>query len=349
MDLKNKIKQIAWKHPVLWEGYKFLRKIKRASRFQFQVRPPLKRLRIEITNTCNLVCGMCGNRFMTRKKGLMSRDLFDAIIRQLPDRSMKSISVFALGEPLMHPDLIYFLRTARSKIINDLAMSTNGLLFNKNKDFITEVILSGVNHIHFSCEGFNSETYEKFRVGAKFDDFLENLKMFKDLRDRLNPDIKLHLFYTLAQNHGIEDYRQAHNTFAAHVDEIEFNPLNNAASAKISYRPDEKIFGYKYFRLDKPNVCSLLWEEPTILWDGRVSACSRNHDGELIAGNIRESALLDIWKGEEYQKIREMHRRKCFQEKCQNCFELYADVIERPYINRLIRREANLPDIKNID
>jgi radical SAM protein with 4Fe4S-binding SPASM domain len=292
---------------------------------------------------------MCGNRFMTREKGFMSRDLFNEIIQQLPDRSMKAISVFALGEPLMHSDLIYFLKTAKPKIKYDLAMSTNGLLFKKDKDFIAEVIMSGANHIHFSCEGYNKNIYEKYRVGAKFNDFLDNLKIFKELKDRLNPDIKVHLLYTLAHDHSIQDYRQAYDTFASYVDEIEFSPLNNAASTKIPYRPDEEIFGYKYFRLDKPNVCSLLWDEPTILWDGKVSACSRNHEGELIMGDIRNNTLFDIWEGEEYQKIRRMHRRKDFQEKCQNCFELYSDVIARPYINKLIRREANLPDLKNID
>jgi len=309
----------------------------------------LEKVTLNITNKCNLACSMCGNRFMTREKGLMGRELFDSIIRQLPDRSMKAISVFAIGEPLMHPDLIYFLKTARPKIIYDLAMSTNGLLFNKDEYFISKVILSGVNHVHFSCEGYNNEIYEKFRVGAKFEDFLENLKMFKELRDRLNPNIKVHLYYTLAHDHSIQDYRLAYDTFASYVDEIEFNPLNNAASAEIPYRPDEKIFGYKYFRLDKPNVCGLLWDEPTILWDGKVSACSRNLEGDLIMGDTRNNTIFDIWKGEEYQKIRLMHRRKDFQEKCQNCFELYSDVIARPYINKLIRREAGLPCIQNID
>jgi len=286
---------------------------------------------------------------MKREKGLMRRDVFDILMRQLPDESMRIISAFAVGEPLMHPDLVYFLKAARLKTKDYLFLSTNGLLFNNDEDFIVEIIRSGVNHIHFSAEGYDPKTYENFRVGAKFDDFLSNLKLFKKLRDRLNPKIKLDLAYCLAREHTTEEFRRIFDTYAAHVDDIEFSPLNNQAHAEIPYNPDVKICDYRYYHTNEQYACDSLWVSPTVLWDGRVSACCRNYAGELIMGDIRKNALFDIWKGEKYKAFRLAHIRKRFPEKCRHCFQRYHDDIEKVTLNRLIRKKANLPNTKSVD
>jgi MoaA/NifB/PqqE/SkfB family radical SAM enzyme len=244
----------------------------------------------------------------------------------------------------MHPDLAYFLKAARPKTKYYLSMNTNGILFNNNEDFMAEVIRSGLDHLDFSTEGYDTTTYEKFRVGAKFDDFLSNLKLFKKVRDRLNPKVKLDLSYCLVREHTTEEFKKIFETYADYVDEIDFSPLNNQAHADIPYNPDVEIYGCKYYNTSEQNACNLLWLEPTVLWDGRVSACSRNYAGELITGDIRKRSIFDIWKGEEYRAIRLAHGRKCFPENCQNCFELFHDGIQRYYINKLIRKSANLPD-----
>lgn len=347
MSFKDRLKQVSWKHPALWEGYKLLRRAYRTGRVR-RSRPPLTAISLELTNRCNLACTMCPNRLMQRERGTMSREVFDRVIEQVPDGSMRIIFALGMGEPLLHPDLVYFLRAARPKT-HTLFTNTNGLLFNKNEDFMAELLRSGVNHVHFSAEGYDAATYESTRQGARFEDFLANLKLFKGLRDRLKAEVKVDLNYCLVREHTTGEFRRIFETYGPHVDTIHFSPLNNQAHPDIPYRLDEKICGFRYYRTDRQNVCYHLWSMLHVLWDGRVAACPCNYEGDLIVGDVWESPLLDIWRGEGFRALRSAHREKRFPGRCSSCFEIRHDVIDRAHLNSLIRKRAGLPRIERLD
>jgi hypothetical protein len=53
--------------------------------------------------------------------------------------------------------------------------------------------------------------------------------------------------------------------------------------------------------------CRLLWTQMHVLYDGSVSGCCRDYNGELIAGDVRKAPILEIWKSAEYSRLREKH------------------------------------------
>ncbi|MBU1565590.1 MAG: SPASM domain-containing protein [Proteobacteria bacterium] len=130
------------------------------------------------------------------------------------------------------------------------------------------------------------------------------------------------------------------------VDEIVFKPLNNQANNNLPSRLSEKFFGFQYYSTKKQLPCQWLWNAPTILWDGRVSACCRNYQGELLMGNINEVPLMDIWHNHAYQELRRSHARSQPPDDCRGCTDLHDKNTRQWLLNRWIRKQLGRPDFK---
>jgi hypothetical protein len=63
-----------------------------------------------------------------------------------------------------------------------------------------------------------------------------------------------------------------------------------------------------------------------ILWNGDVTFCCDDYNGELVVGNVKEKSLLEIYEGKEFKKIRyEMERGILSRKRCQNCQGIVVD------------------------
>ena len=84
-------------------------------------------LTLELSSACNLKCVMCptGNGELTRKKSLMSWDLFEHIIRS--NKNLGRINCNNWGESFMHPRLVDMIRLMREVHPESyIAIATNG-------------------------------------------------------------------------------------------------------------------------------------------------------------------------------------------------------------------------------
>ena len=153
----------------------------------------MKRIYLEITDTCNLNCPFCsyekGNRFMSLK---MIRDC----IRQI--RPFCSyVYLHILGEPLLHPDFEKILDALDSNKMK-LQLVTNGTLLNKYPDLLKHpclrklsISLHSVSGIEISDDYFttidgllekNCDTaielrfYDPEHLDQKLKNYLQSLK-----------------------------------------------------------------------------------------------------------------------------------------------------------------------------
>ncbi len=318
MDWRSKVIDTAWRSPLLWRGLRALHPLYTVARCHARRRPRLRWVAFEVTNRCNLACVMCGRSLVSRALGLMARETFETVLAQIPDDSLHAIALHAVGEPLLHPDLDLFARLARPKA-TDLFLSTNGLLFRGDTGLMRRLLAAGLTHVHFSTEGYDAATYEAVRIGGRFEEFLDNLRLFRRVRDASGSSATIHLQYTLFRPHSPEEIRRVKEVFRPHVDAIEFKPLNNQSSASIAYRPTESVAGVRCYA-DRPLPCLALWCGLTVLWDGRLSLCPRDHAARLVVGDHR-SRLADAWSGEVARGLRSAHARRSFPTACRDCFE----------------------------
>ena len=65
--------------------------------------------------------------------------------------------------------------------------------------------------------------------------------------------------------------------------------------------------------------CHRLWTSITVLWDGRVSLCCLDYEGDIEMGDVNRQSLKEIINGELYQEVRKNHINGLFLDKCSKC------------------------------
>ena len=140
------------------------------------------RLWIEPTNHCNLRCAMCPNSSeRAKKKCLMELSLFKRIVDEAQE-FVYDVNLHHTGESLIHPDFPEMVAYCREKGLVT-RLHTNATLLTEEK--ARQIIAAGLDLISFSFDGYDKETYEGLRIGARFEETLENIKNFLRLKQEL--------------------------------------------------------------------------------------------------------------------------------------------------------------------
>ena len=277
------------------------------------------RLWLEPTNKCNLACPMCINQSIpSETKGFMKMELFRKIIDEARD-FVYDINLFLGGESLLHKDLVQMVEYAKANKIK-VRLSTNATVLTPEKS--EALINAGLDHITFSFDGYDKETYERIRVNAKFEKTLKNVLNFlekKKTLGRKNPYSVLQVIEISSLSRDDSDFQR--KKFLKNFDGLPLNriirikPHTWAGKYQSGSADDYRPRGDKYV------ACTFLWYSMNILWDGRVVPCCLDMKGEYVLGDVSTDSLLDIWNGSEMVELRRKIANKEYEDVniCQNC------------------------------
>ncbi len=268
---------------------------------------------IELTNACNLECIMCDRESLSRQHRSIKMDTFKYIIDDLASIKVPCVKLNRFGEPLLHPKLTEMIRYAKSQNIYKVFFTTNATLLTEEK--AEDIIKSGLDSIDFSIDGGTKETYEKIRKGAKFEEVVNNIVRFKKIRDRLGSSTPRMCLHTLLMNETKDEMKLVFDRWSDIVDEIHIMPV-----AQYGNMEDHGF-------IDPSEVdgalgpCTSLANPLLVFWDGTVTLCCADINGELAIGNILEESMSKIWKNKKMQRVLELHQRKDFSMLpiCTNC------------------------------
>ncbi|MFX1256858.1 MAG: radical SAM/SPASM domain-containing protein [Promethearchaeota archaeon] len=251
-----------------------------------------KTIIIENTNHCNSKCDFCPHSTMKRKKGVMNLDLFKKIIDECAENNVSTVSLSGFGEPLI--DKIIFVKTkyAKQKGIPLVRFVTNGSLLTPEAS--KKLIDAGLDEISISLEGFEKETYEKYRKGLNFDTIMYNLKSLKQLRrDKKKPKI---ILTTIDMEEDGGNIKKHKKIFKDIYDIIFIKKLADWAGQKSEYAQDF---------VSRKIPCNYLWTHFNIAWNGDVCLCCRDScECRVILGNVKQNSIKEIWHGSKYEKYR---------------------------------------------
>ncbi len=257
-------------------------------------------LDIENTNACNLRCPFCATtckNWGPYKHGYMDMVIFKRIIDEGVENGLCSIKLSLRGEPMLHPMLPEMIQYAKEKGIMDVYFNTNATLL--NEDIINHLIDAGLDRISISFEGITKEVYESYRVRAKYEDVLANVKALRLIRDRRDlsyPQIRVQAVLLPEFKESFPQYVEFWQGIA---DEVSYlDPRRES--------PNDDPRG-----LMADWACPFLWQRMTILWDGTLLPCLMHGvaDFELMAlGNVKEVNIRDIWLSEKVNSYRELHK-----------------------------------------
>ena len=263
---------------------------------------------LEISNVCNLSCQFCPGT--KRKKHVMTKTEFLALLPKL--QSWTDYLYFHLmGEPLCHPLLAEFLKSAGDhgfKVI----LTTNGSLLGKQQT----VLLSSpaLHKINISLHAFEAndlempfETYLKqcFAFGKAAEG--QKLVVFRLWNqggaDTMNAKILtcMESFFPQPWVEERKGIRIGNRVYLEYGDKFDWPDL----SAKDQ---GEQVF------------CYGLRDQIGVLCDGTVVPCCLDHDGDLALGNLFNSDLETILALERAQAIFQGFQHKiAAEELCRKC------------------------------
>jgi len=78
--------------------------------------------------------------------------------------------------------------------------------------------------------------------------------------------------------------------------------------AFVDYMPWENVYVSKASGVQAP--CSDLWRRMFVWWDGKVNPCDVDYKSQLSVGNIENNNISDLWKSNNYKKLRKQHESK---------------------------------------
>ena len=260
---------------------------------------------IEATNMCNMKCPMCYRHKMKCKLSLMDMDLYRKIIDECGDNNVYSIRLSWRGEPLMHPDLVEMIRYAKRKGIKEVSFLTNALGLDKRMS--RELILSGVDWITVSFDG-TGKTYEEIRYPAKYEEALERLRQFQEIKKELKtnkPVLKAQTIWSAVR----EDPQEYYEALNPVVDKISSISNKDYYNGKIKHDPDF--------------ICPAIWQRLAISSNGDVTQCICDAMEHNVIGYVAKTSIKDLWHSPELTKVRQLHldKDRLKLQACVECFE----------------------------
>jgi radical SAM protein with 4Fe4S-binding SPASM domain len=241
---------------------------------------------------------LCPNdSIVPEKKGFMDLELFKRLIDEISNFA-QDIYLHHRGEPLLHPHLFKMIKYAKKKGLQT-KLHTNATQLNEEKSI--KLLESGLDFVSFSFDGYNKETYEKMRIGANFEQTLENMILFLRLKKKFGkkkPYTVLQFLDIPNLEVDVANKKKIRDKFnSLPLDEIrEIIAHNWGGNVELDKKPPN-------FKLNRS--CTFPWYSLTILWDGTVVPCPQDFLGEIELGNINSDSIRTIWNSNEMMSLRE--------------------------------------------
>jgi radical SAM protein with 4Fe4S-binding SPASM domain len=282
-------------------------------------------LMIEPTNECNLHCPLCptGAGKLKRPKGQMSLDLYRRILADL-DGALERVMLYNYGEPFLHPHLLDMIAEAHQAEVYT-RVSTNGLVFLRSIS-ADDLITSGLDYMRVSMDGATDETYNVYRVGGKLDQVLEGVRLLQERKrelGKLKPVVELQFIVMRHNERDIPAMRQIVREMGTllRLKSVGLGDLNREPARREWLPEDESFRRYDAsFNLARngQRVCDHPWQRLVVNWDGQVTPCCYDPNGEYELGNAVEG-IGAVWNGERLQAFRRAVKSPSRPAICQKC------------------------------
>ena len=281
---------------------------------------------VDTTSYCNLKCSMCPHVIMTRKKGRMEWGLFKKIIDEIALTNPHSrVWLVFFGEPLIlkktKPSIFDMIRYCKEKGLTDVALNSNGNLLDKESS--EKLLDAGLDELYIGIDAFSTETYEKLRVGGKYDRTVKNVLGFLDAlnsRGIVNYPIQVQFIEMDRNKHEKKQF-------------VKFW-LSKGVSVKIRKKVTWAglIKGERKFQAKKRHKCYWAINTLCITDKGDVPICPADPDAHYIMGNLYQESIKDIWT-RKLGQFRALHENGLWDElpaPCSYCTDWqvsYKDIL----------------------
>ena len=293
---------------------------------------------IEITNRCNKKCIICEHTYWHESNQDLSFEEFEKIVHQFP--RLKWVNLTGEGDAFLNKDYLKMIEHLKAKDIPVFLVDSFDLI---NREIAEKMIQLGVNGIWISWDGATKETYEKIKVGCKFERSLNNIRNLIELKRKMNSPIPelcfryivttlnvhempqfIELVHSLGDRDSLGDGSSVEFAGLLIFDEVKHLSVEEIPEdlLQATMKKAEELDVHMWFahssksRLPPLERCRA-WSEPYIMMGGYIMPCCavlQNNDRGFLRkhafGNILETPFKEIWYSERYKKFRQMIPQK---------------------------------------
>lgn len=268
----------------------------------------LKKVYLEITNICNLSCAFCPGT--KREKRMLTEEEFAVLARKLRPHA-EYLYFHLMGEPLLHPLLDVFLKTA-GELGFKVIITTNGTLVEEKGEILRRnPALIKVNLSLQSFEANMGGDLKAYLAGCiRFAEKANAAGKRCELRlwnrnglETLNPEIEAQLAAAFPKpwKKSREGWKLRENLWLEPGDRFDWPDLAKADRG-------ERCF------------CYGLRDQIGVLCDGTVVPCCLDHEGDIALGNLFRQELDEILNTERARRIRDgFSERRAVEALCRSC------------------------------
>jgi MoaA/NifB/PqqE/SkfB family radical SAM enzyme len=233
---------------------------------------------VELTNRCNLRCGMCPMNKLGRPDADMEWELVEKVAADFAANGATVKWLHEMGEPLLYPRLAEAI-----DLFPGCSVSTNAMLLDERTG--RELLGSTLGRIRLCVDTTNPRLYPFIRRGGIFEEVVANIRGFLELSK--GKDIRVEIQRMITPETSQESVRTFHEFFRldrypqAAVIEKTCEPLDTADETPLhqSFYGCFQGYPFRWF---------------IVLADGRVTHCCYDAHGQQCIGDMRTQTVREI-------------------------------------------------------
>lgn len=258
---------------------------------------------LEVTNVCNLKCPFCltgkgisGGREVRHMGFEEARAVIDAV-----GDYVYFLQVYTWGEPLLNKDLVRIVEYAKSRNIY-VMLSTNATAM--TADYNQRLIDSGIDYIMVAIDGGTRQTYERYRVGGKFDKVMANVgNLLEQRAERAleRPFVEWQFIVFRHNEHEVEATER--RAYRMGIDK--FTPLPAYVEDPQWAARDER-FKTEFSNPERLRNCDRPWTHLNVRADGGVASCCYTFFKQDDLGDLRDGGFAAVWNNAHFRQSRRL-------------------------------------------
>jgi SynChlorMet cassette radical SAM/SPASM protein ScmF len=292
--------------------------------------PPLRRLYLYLSGSCNLACRHCwiDPRF-SKSAGAddMALEMIEDIVRQAQELGLQSVKLTG-GEPMLHPQVLPLIRFLHASKI-EVVMETNGTLID---DAAASVLQEAGAIVAVSLDGPDAELHEDLRrVAGSFEQTLSGMRalqraglgyqvitcLYRKNQDRLvempalvkglgATSLKINLVTGMTRSSAMD----ARGELLSIPEILELHkklvPVAEAVGLAMAFDVPPAFLSIPQIRRNTLGTCGIL-NILGILHNGHASLCGIGEvKKELDFGDLTQVSVKEVWEGNPIlQAVRE--------------------------------------------
>ena len=251
----------------------------RAAAFKVLENNPL--FDVEVASNCNIACSFCPRAKVRRQAKIMTPEIFDLIIKLLPNNAM--VMFAGLGEPLINKHLTTYISLLKTLNISSCIV-TNGILLTPQRQ--QQLITSGVDQFQISYSGISSNSLNLIMGSTKYKNTLDSNLQYLALNRPLNLRVQLNFVLFKENQTDLPIVMDLANRLGF---DIHVRRVHNRGGNYIINKYDEKII---------KSSCGIYAAVTFISTDGNIMACSNDIEEESYFRSVANASWKDIiaWK-----------------------------------------------------